>query len=312
LKRNFLCWLLCLVIFASCDDKGVEIQKSLPLYSDQASVTVSSSAAALGQVFFSDPRFSRDGQVACSTCHQPNYAYADTVAFSKGVGRRLAVRNTPTLVGLPDDIPLMWDGGVTPLRHGSQGILAAVTAQHDMDMNPLDLERKLSYFPRYRAALHRLYPHHSLAAGYLLSIRDFVKDIALSSENGIHQSPSATSKLSLESRHSIAKGLALFRGKAGCVRCHHGPSMTDGRFYNLALDTVDPGRAAITLLEEDRGRFRTPPLRMLRKTAPYFHNGSAQSLQIVLQHYINGAGEAGQINLSRAEQSDLIAYMKTL
>ncbi|MFM8960583.1 MAG: cytochrome-c peroxidase, partial [Bacteroidota bacterium] len=108
------------------------------------------------------------------------------------------------------------------------------------------------------------------------------------------------------------QGLALFKGKAGCIRCHHGPSLTDGRFYNLGVDSSDPGRAAISLLEEDRGRFRTPPLVLLSKTAPYFHNGSAANLENVLQHYTEGAGEAGQIHLNPEEKQALLAFLRTL
>ncbi len=191
----------------------------------------------------------------------------------------------------------MWDGGVTPLRHGSQGILAALTAHRDQDMNPVDLDRKLQHFTRYKVILNQLYPGQTLAAGYLLAIREYVKKIGHS--------------MRMEDS-SAEQGLALFKGKASCIRCHHGPSLTDGRFYNLGVDSTDPGRAAISLLEEDRGRFRTPPLVHLSKTAPYFHNGSAATLEQVLQHYTEGAGEAGQIPLNPAEKQALLAFLRTL
>ncbi|MFM8317959.1 MAG: hypothetical protein ACKOAV_06250, partial [Bacteroidota bacterium] len=62
----------------------------------------------------------------------------------------------------------------------------------------------------------------------------------------------------------------------------------------------------------DRGRFRTPPLVLLSKTAPYFHNGSAATLETVLQHYTKGAGEAGQIHLNPEEKQALLAFLRTL
>jgi cytochrome c peroxidase len=279
---------------------------------DQSPVSITSPTSALGKVLFRDPRFSADGQVSCATCHLAPFAFADTVALSTGVWGRQATRNTPALAGLPDSIPLMWDGGVTAICYGSHGVLAAATAHHDQDMNPIELERKLSYFPHYRAALHGLYPQHSLASGYLLAIRDYVKDIALSSNLRGRLGHGSESGKDTVQRQSIANGRSLFTGKAGCNRCHHGPSLTDGKFYNLNLDSLDPGRAAITLQEADRGRFRTPSLRMLGRTAPFFHNGSAATLRNVLQHYINGAGEAGQLRLSPSEQADLLAYLETL
>ncbi|NDC73490.1 MAG: hypothetical protein EBZ62_08630 [Sphingobacteriia bacterium] len=66
------------------------------------------------------------------------------------------------------------------------------------------------------------------------------------------------------------------------------------------------------MLEEDRGRFRTPPLVHLSKTAPYFHNGSAANLETVLQHYTDGAGEAGRIHLNPEEKQALLAFLRTL
>jgi len=275
-------------------------------------MALTSSAAAVGQALFKDPRFSSDGRVSCASCHKAEHAFADNVAFSKGVWGRRTVRNTPTLIGLPQNIPLMWDGGVTPLRYGSQGVLAALTAHRDQDMNPVDLDRKLQHFTRYKVILNRLYPGQSLAAGYLLSIREYVKEIGLLSNKGGSTTENSTTRVHTVPNQSIEQGLALFKGKAGCIRCHHGPSLTDGRFYNLDVDTADSGRAAITLLEEDRGRFRTPPLVLLSKTAPYFHNGSAGTLESVLQHYTEGAGEAGQIHLNPEEKQALLAFLRTL
>jgi cytochrome c peroxidase len=304
--------LVFLVLFTACDDIPISCKPALFRGTWDDSVTNYASTVALGKVFFGDPRFSRDGRVACATCHRPDLAYADTLVYSKGVWGRLTQRNTPTLIGLPKDIPLMWDGGVTPLRYGSQAVLAAVTAHSDQDMNPLDLERKLTFYPLYKTALHQLYPHQTLAAGYLLSIHEYVKRISSIEPRGNHHKRFQMGEKDQTFRDSIARGQALFEGKAGCYRCHSGDARTDGRFYNLGLDSVDPGRAAISLLEADRGRFRTPPLRMLRFTAPYFHNGSAADLETVLRHYINGAGEAGRIDLSPQEQSQLLIYLKTL
>jgi cytochrome c peroxidase len=206
----------------------------------------------------------------------------------------------------------MWDGGVTALRHGTQGILAALTAHRDQDMNPVELENKLQYLIGYKLILRRLYPDKPLAAAFLLSIREFVKEIGTPSKKGELAAEHLNNREHRDPNEHIDQGLALFKGKAGCIRCHHGPSLTDGRFYNLNLDSADPGRAAITLLEEDRGRFRTAPLVLLSKTAPYFHNGSAANLEIVLQHYIEGAGEAGRIDLNAEEKDALLAYLRSL
>ncbi|MFM7379914.1 MAG: cytochrome-c peroxidase [Bacteroidota bacterium] len=285
---------------ASCADQSSE------------STGLTTLAAAVGQALFEDPRFSSDGRISCASCHKAEHAFADNVALSKGVWGRQTARNTPTLIGLPQDIPLMWDGGVTPLRHGSQGILAALTAHRDQDMNPVDLDRKLQHFTRYKVILNRLYPGQPLAAGYLLAIREYVKEIGHPMKKEYPSTEHSSIRAHTAPHRNTEQGLALFKGKAGCIRCHHGPSLTDGRFYNLGVDSSDPGRAAISLLEEDRGRFRTPPLVLLSKTAPYFHNGSVATLENVLQHYTEGAGEAGRIHLNPEEKQALLAFLRTL
>jgi cytochrome c peroxidase len=73
-------------------------------------------------------------------------------------------------------------------------------------------------------------------------------------------------------------GLNLFRTDARCLNCHHGPALTDGEFHNLGLSYYgrsleDRGRFEITKLNADVGRFRTPTLRNVSRTAPYMHNG---------------------------------------
>ncbi|HWA15706.1 MAG TPA: cytochrome c peroxidase [Gemmatimonadales bacterium] len=93
------------------------------------------------------------------------------------------------------------------------------------------------------------------------------------------------------------RGARLFFGKANCSKCHLGPLLTDQRFHNVlspqlgpgrgALAPLDNGRAEVTGLEADRFLFRTPPLRNVAMTAPYFHNGAFATLEAAVRHYIN-------------------------
>ena len=91
-------------------------------------------------------------------------------------------------------------------------------------------------------------------------------------------------------------GAILFYGKAGCYKCHSGSLFTDQKYHNLAVpqfgpgkseDGLDYGRYAITGNPEDKYKFRTPTLRNLDITAPYFHNGAYNSLRKVIKHHIN-------------------------
>jgi cytochrome c peroxidase len=95
------------------------------------------------------------------------------------------------------------------------------------------------------------------------------------------------------------RGARLFFGEANCSKCHLGPLLTDQRFHNVlspqlgpgrgVLAPLDNGRAEVTGLTADRYAFRTPPLRNVAMTAPYFHNGSFTTLEGAVRHYINVA-----------------------
>ena len=201
----------------------------------------------------------------------------------------------------------MADGGVPPLKNGSLSVLAALTAHGDMAFDPRSLNQKLKAYPRYLQLLKRIYPHTDPASAYLLTLHRYLLDL---SEQGRQASMENTPL----NPPLVAQGKALFEGEAGCVRCHSGEAKTDGFFYNLALENrnQEEGRAAITLKEEDRGRLRTPVLRNLGKTAPYFFDGQAATLLDVLEHYQHGAGEAGRWLGDSLQKEALLAYLNTL
>lgn len=157
------------------------------------------------------------------------------------------------------------------------------------------------------------------------------------------------------------RGLELFIGKAACNECHRGPVLSDNEFHNIGVPqvydeytpVVDEGRfedippllrsawngagqysadpeagaaklaTAIPEDESTKGQFRTPSLLNIAETAPYFHNGSARSLEDVIWHYDMGGGQMGgfagsmdskmeQLDLTNAEVGDLIAFLQSL
>jgi cytochrome c peroxidase len=93
------------------------------------------------------------------------------------------------------------------------------------------------------------------------------------------------------------RGALLFFGKANCGKCHLGPLLTDQKFHNIAIPQLGPGRGPLPGLDAgreeqtgstvDRFSFRTPPLRNVALSAPYFHNGSFATLLGAVQHYVN-------------------------
>lgn len=114
------------------------------------------------------------------------------------------------------------------------------------------------------------------------------------------------------------RGLRLFRGKANCLSCHTGFNFTDELYHNLGIGN-DPGRYLVTHKEADRGRFKTPSLREITRTAPYMHDGSLKTLEEVIESYNRGGNknphldtEMRPLNLTAGERADLIEFLKAL
>ena len=119
------------------------------------------------------------------------------------------------------------------------------------------------------------------------------------------------------------RGGRLFRGKANCFRCHVGFNFTDESYHNVGvgMDSSNPdvGRLEVTGDLQDRGTFKTPTLRDIALTAPYFHDGSAPTLEEVIDYYDRGAvanpqldPQIGPLNLSPGEKRDLLQFLHSL
>ncbi len=118
-------------------------------------------------------------------------------------------------------------------------------------------------------------------------------------------------------------GMWIFQSKAQCWRCHHGFNFTDEQFHNTGVGAVDgtpqPGRRDVTKDESDAGAFKTPTLRALLDTPPYFHDGSAATLRDVVEFY-NRGGEANTnldplihaLDLTDREIDLLVAFLGSL
>jgi cytochrome c peroxidase len=127
------------------------------------------------------------------------------------------------------------------------------------------------------------------------------------------------------------RGLAVFTDKkrGNCATCHtigeKYALFTDGKFHNIGVavdasgNLIDLGRFAVTKLDSDKGKFRTPTLRNIAKTAPYMHDGSEKTLKAVVDFYVGGGNsnpyldpEIHSLTLSTADKTDLVAFLQSL
>ena len=268
----------------------------------------------LGQQLFFDPILSVDSTVSCATCHKPDHFFADGQIISQGIHGRLGTRNTPSLVNSAYHKLLFWDGGSITLEHQVFGPL-----QNPVEMG-LDLASvldRLGASPIYREAFDDVFGEPPTLRGLTQSLGAYQRTLISGGARydrykaGDEQALSASEK----------RGLLLFEGKAGCTHCHSGFLLTSLKFENngLSISNEDSGRARITGLKEDYGKFKVPSLRNITRTAPYMHDGRMATLSEVILHYNSGGrdvrGKSVRIqpmNLSEYEQADLESFLYSL
>mgnify|MGYP003393159620 FL=1 len=274
-------------------------------------------SVALGKALFFDKRLSVDGTIACGSCHFPAHAFSDTVALSAGVGGALGFRNAPSLANVAYHTNLMRDGGVPSLE------LQVLVPLHDdveMASNINDVAERLRYDEPYRTLSMRAYDRE--LDGYVITRAIASYERTLLSgwsrfDRYAHQGDQTA--LTAEELH----GWQLFSSaELGCTNCHSGFDLRDDGFHNIgtSIDYADDeGRQRITLLDEDRGKFKVPTLRNLALTAPYMHDGSLATLELVIDHFASGGLPHPNLSplmqpftITALEKSDLIAFLHAL
>ena len=297
---------------------------------------------ALGRALFFDNRISASGTMNCATCHLPHQGWTVQTPLSPANPGRVERRNSPTLINVGYNKALIWDGRAWPLEKQAIG----------STKNPIhkgqDIDKLMAEFNQDPIMLERF----QKAYGSKPNPADYGKALAVFQRHVIISGPSPFDryldgdKSAMDA--SAIRGMAIFKGKGGCMACHNGPNFTDSGFYNIGLNhnpilddpvhqeviqfdakrtknmdwqeiTTDPGRYLITHQNEDWGKFKTPTLRNLADTLPYMHDGRYRSLAEVIEHYDRGGDQTRNqdprikpLGLTDQEKQDLKAFLLAL
>lgn len=100
-------------------------------------------------------------------------------------------------------------------------------------------------------------------------------------------------------------GRRVFNGRGRCAECHVGSTFSDAPTLHAASET---GMEPLHASRGTTGAYRTTPLRALWQHAPYFHDGSAATLEAVVAHY----DTALKLNLTTRQKANLVEYLKSL
>jgi len=259
----------------------------------------------LGKMLFFEPRISGSGVISCATCHNPALGWADRIPTAVGHDGQVGNRNTPTVLNSGFLGSQFWDGREPDLEGQALGPIEA-----EIEMN-MDLEaaiRRLKEFDIYHEHFAAAFPGDEdpiRAENIAHAIASFER--TLNTPNSPLDRFLAGDVQAMSD--SQVEGMKLFVD-AGCVACHNGPALTDSGFHRFELPgSTDEGRFIVTGDEADMFAFRTPTLRNVAVTYPYFNNGSVDNLHDAVQ--LMGQQMLGQ-DFTDEELDNLVAFMHAL
>lgn len=277
-------------------------------------------ATQLGEQLFSDPILSLDSTVSCRSCHLPEFAFADTAVFSRGVGGRLGRRNAPTITNMASRSHFFFDGRAATLE---QQVLMPIQDTVEMRATLGLVEQRLRSHPVYGPAFREIFGRPATSDDLAAALATFVLTLETADtpfDRWMFDEPEGMSEAAVQGRE-------VFLGKGRCFDCHFSPDFTGDEFRNVGLyngkKLRDTGRFAFTGDSTDLGKFKVPGLRNVAVTAPYMHNGMFRTLDEVIDYYDkpdkvvpDAIGRdsllAEPLGLTPGEKADLKAFLEAL
>ncbi len=269
----------------------------------------------LGKRLFFDPILSSDSSISCGSCHLPNHAFSDVVALSTGAENQPGTRNSPTLANVAYLPYFTREGGVPTLE---MQVLVPIQEHNEFNSNIVLIAEKLNQNASYVSEALKAYDRIPDAFVITKALANFER--TLISGNSFYDQYNRGDLDALT--ESQRRGMELFFGdKTNCASCHGGFNFTESELLNNGLYEIyaDNGRYRLTGNPNDIGVFKVPTLRNIELTAPYMHDGSVETLEGVLAHYISGgSGHVNQseqiepLTLSDTEKTDLISFLESL
>lgn len=265
----------------------------------------------LGRQLFHDPRLSKDDSLACAGCHDLKRGGVDGKARSVGVGGAVGGINAPTVLSAAYNFRQFWDGRAATLEDQAAG---PITNPIEMASTWPEVLRKLGADRSIKDAFTRLYPEGLSPKSIVSAIADFERSLPRRSrfDRWLEGDERAINSDELAGYH-------LFK-RHGCTACHQGVNIGGNLYQRFGVmadyfaarggeTDADQGRFNVTGQDEDRHRFKVPSLRNVALTAPYFHDGSAATLDQAVR--IMGRYQLG-MELKPRDVQLIVAFLGSL
>ena len=286
----------------------------------------------LGRMLFYEKMMSKDGSMACASCHLQEFAFSDTAQFSIGVEGKPGGRQAMAVFNMAwNENEFFWDGRAHLVRDQSLGPI-----QDPLEMNETleNVIAKLSASQTYKDQFTRAFGSNEVTSEKMsLAMEQFMNSI-VSYQSLFDQYLDDSTVLN----ESQKRGEKLFFGEyneffpdesgADCAHCHSGANFENDKYANNGLDAdadfTDIGREEVTKNAKDKAAFKITSLRNIALTPPYMHDGRFSTLEEVVEHYNNGLKASSSLDpaleqtrgtglrLTVQDKTDLVNFLKTL
>lgn len=295
---------------------AVQIDKSrltlfgqLPAAFVPAGSTISDDHVQLGRMLYFDTRLSKNHDLSCNSCHDLEKYGVDGEKFSKGHKGQLGSRNSPTVYNAAGRHVQFWDGRAADVEEQATGPI----------LNPVEMAMPdearvvatLESIPTYVEMFEKAFPGEDRP----ITLKNV--GIVIGAFERKLVTPSRWDEFLAGKDDSLTDqekaGFNAFVD-TGCVACHTGPLVGGAMFQKLGSvkpwpNDKDQGRFDVTKNETDRMMFSVPTLRNVEKTAPYFHDASAATLEEAVT--MMARHQLGK-ELTQEETASIVAWLKTL
>lgn len=247
---------------------------------------------ALGEHLFEDPRLSRDGTRACSSCHIMRINGADAGRYDEGLDGSKLPLNTPTVFNAALSFRLGWEGNFRSLEAQAEASLVSPAMGVTID----EAVGRLRTDPELTREFHEAYGRDPDRSGLLDAIATYERSLLTPGSRFDRWLAGDVAALSTEEKH----GYRLFKS-FGCVSCHQGVNVGGNLFERHGI--FQP------LASPKPEMLRVPSLRNVATTAPYFHDGSAPTLGKAVRRM--AAAQLDQ-TLSDEQSESIVGFLRTL
>ncbi len=299
--------------------RGLESQ-AIPVPADNP---MTAGKIRLGDQLFFDKRLSKTKQMSCETCHVPEKGWTDGLPLSPRFDGSMNTRHTPTLYEAAYYPDLYWDGRAKGLE---AQILAAWRGQ--MGGDPDAMAKEIDGVAAYNAQFQKEFGGGATGDRIVKALATFVRTI--------HAGDTRYDRDATNARSEAAQGFKVFSEVAECTLCHLPPVFSDTLFHNVGVgsqaEKPDRGRGGFLsdAAQKDKqpvppeteklmGAFKTPTMRGIALSGPYFHDGSVKTLEEVVDQIVKGGIPNKNLDekmkphtLTAAQRKLLLAFLRSL